>query len=74
MKKGEKSLLIPTWSGELKALMHIHKITNVQLANQLGVTKNYVSMVLNGRRRPLNAQQKFANAVNEIIKEKENEQ
>ena len=65
--------MIPTWSGEIKSLMHIHRITNVRLANRLGVTKNYVSMVLNGRRRPLNAQEKFTKAVNEIIKQRENE-
>ena len=62
--------MIPNWSGEIKSIMHVHHITNGELAQRLGVTKNYVSMVLNGRRKPLNAEEKFTNAVKEIAKER----
>ena len=55
------------WTGVLVGLMHIHRITVAQLAEKLGVTNRYVSMVLNGHREPAGAEEKFTAAVNQII-------
>ena len=38
------------WTGRLIGKMHNEKITYDELANELGVTKSYVSMILNGMR------------------------
>lgn len=57
------------WTGELVGLMHNHKITFTQLAKKMGVTNRYVSMVLNGHREPMAAEEKFRTAVNELIAE-----
>ena len=42
----------------------------LQLAEKLGVTNRYVSMVLNGHRDPQGAEARFREAVMEIIQEK----
>ncbi len=55
------------WTGDLVGLMHNHKISIQMLADKLGVTNRYVSMVLNGHREPAGAEDKFRKAVEEII-------
>lgn len=55
------------WTGVLVGKMHNKGVTYEALAAQLGVTKSYVSMVLNGARRPANARQRFNDAFNAII-------
>ena len=47
--------------------MHKFKITRTRLAEELGVTREYVSMVLNGHREPAGAKIKFQKAVDEIV-------
>lgn len=55
------------WTGVLVGKMHNKGVTYDALAAQLGVTKSYVSMVLNGARKPANACQRFNEAFNAII-------
>lgn len=55
------------WTGNLVGLMHDHKISKSQLAESLGVTREYVSMVLNEHRCPEGAEERFAAAVEAII-------
>lgn len=57
------------WTGDLVGLMHNNRITFAQLAEKLGVTNRYVSMVINGHREPAGAEQRFRTAVNELIEE-----
>ena len=56
-----------TWTGVLVGKMHNKGVTYDALAAQLGVTKSYVSMVLNGARKPANARQRFNDAFNAIV-------
>lgn len=58
------------WTGNLVGLLHDNKISKTQLANELGVTREYVSMVLNGHREPEGAEGKFTAALNRIIERK----
>ena len=64
-------MLPKEWTGNLVGLMHNKRITNIQLAEKLGVTDRYVSMVLNGHREPDGAEQRFRAAVDELIREQE---
>lgn len=57
------------WTGELVGLMHMHRITIAKLAESLGVTNRYVSMVLNGHRNPVGAEPRFRAALDRLIKE-----
>ena len=40
------------WTGALIGKMHNSKITYDEVAAELGVTKCYISMILNGKRNP----------------------
>jgi predicted transcriptional regulator len=55
------------WTGNLVGRMHNENITFENLANELGVTKAYVSMVLNGKRKPNNIRKRMESAVDSII-------
>ena len=61
------------WTGMLVERMHMNGITRIQLADKLNYTPEYVSMVLNGKRNPQNAEQVFRSALDKLIAEKERE-
>lgn len=54
------------WTAEIVGQMHKYKIAKKRLAEKMGVTPEYVSMVLNGHRNPAGAEQRFRDAVNEL--------
>ena len=58
------------WTADVIGEMHLKKVTKRQLADRLGVTPEYVSMVLNGHREPDGAEKRFRAAVDEIIQER----
>lgn len=58
------------WTGEIVGKLHANRIQQVQLAAHMGLTPEYVSMVLNGKRKPQNAEQAFRAALDELIAEK----
>lgn len=59
--------MLAQWIGDLVGNMHKFKISKTRLAEEIGVTREYVSMVLNGHREPAGAQRKFEAAVERII-------
>lgn len=54
------------WTADVIGIMHLNGIAKKQLAIELGVTPEYVSMVLNGHRTPKNAEQTFRAAVDRL--------
>lgn len=54
------------WTGDLLGEMHVKDISVSQLAEELGVTKQYVSMVLHGHRSPPDAEERFRAAVERL--------
>lgn len=58
------------WTGQLIGRMHNYKVTYDDLSKKMGLSKGYISQVLNCYRKPPNAQQRFESAVNEIIVER----
>ena len=58
------------WTGDLVGKMHNEKIRLEDVALDLGVTKAYVSMLLNCKRKPKDAREKLEHAVEEIIRRK----
>ena len=59
------------WTANIVAKLHLNKITKKRLAEQLGDTPEYISMVLNGHKTPKGAEQKFNAALDELIKTKQ---
>ncbi len=55
------------WTADVVSEMHLHRIERKVLAKQLGMTPEYISMVLNGHREPPNAEERFRSAVQTII-------
>ena len=58
------------WTGNLIGRMHNAGITRRELAEELGVSRAYISMVLNGNRTPINAKEKFEEAFKTVYQNK----
>lgn len=58
------------WTANLIAELHMNRISKKRLAEQLGYTPEYVSMVLNGHRNPNGAESEFSKALNDLIQQK----
>ena len=56
------------WTGRLIGKMHNERVSYEELGEKLGVTKSYVSMVLNGIRKPPKARERFEQAFEEVLK------
>ncbi len=59
------------WIAGAVGLMHINKITHSDIAAKMGITREYVSMILNGKKSQKDAEERFTNAINEIIVERQ---
>lgn len=55
------------WITEAIGLMHINKITQKDLARQLGYTEQYVSMIFNEKKKPKCAKEKIIAAIEALI-------
>ncbi len=60
--------MVEKWTGRLIGKMHNHGISSADVAKELGVTKAYISMILNGARKPKDSKRRLEGAVDEIIK------
>lgn len=61
------------WTGKLVGKMHINRITNRDLANELGMTEQYVSMLLTTRSNSEKGRQKLEAAFDAIIQKRKSE-
>lgn len=62
-----------SWQAEVWAGMKDNNISRAEMASELGFTPEYVSQVLNKKRVPAGAEEKFRNALTTLIsKRKEN--
>ena len=59
------------WTADVVGKMHLLRISKRQIAEQMGVTPEYVSMVLNGHREPEGAEGRFREALAVLIEKKE---
>ena len=62
---------IPKWTGILIGKMHNNSISKKDLAGKLNFSQEYISMVLNGKKTPKGARERFEATVEEIIKERD---
>lgn len=60
------------WTGELIGKMHNAGITRTELADELGYKKPYITMILNGKRKPPEARAKLEAAF-EAVKQRKAE-
>lgn len=62
------------WTGRLVGRLHNERITYEDLANEMGCTKAYISMILNGARKPDGIQKRMEEAVSAIISKRKKEE
>ena len=66
--------MLAQWICSVVGEKHKHKIKNRELAEELGMTEEYVSMVLNGHRDPAGAEEKFTAALDRIIQRRKTQE
>ena len=54
------------WTGRIVGLLHTHRITQAELAREMGVTAQYVSMVLNKKKTPKGIEERMEAAIYSI--------
>lgn len=62
--------MVEEWTGAIVAKLHINGIKGVELARELGVTPEYVSMVLNGKRPGAGMKDRMNAAIDAIVARK----
>ena len=55
------------WTGRLIGKMHNECVTYDDLAEELGVTKAYVSMILNSKKKPTGIQERMETAFESVV-------
>ena len=66
----ERSIDLENWIAAVVGKMHIHKITQSELAEQLCVRRDYLNKILNGFEKPANAKQRITKALDELVASK----
>lgn len=55
------------WTGHIVGLLHMHRIKQTELASELGLTAQYISMVLNGKKTSQGIDKRMENAIKSIL-------
>lgn len=58
------------WIAKAVGEMHINKISQADVGKKMGVSSDYVWMILNGKKNPKNAKERVMSAIYEIIEER----
>lgn len=59
--------MLEAWTGRAVGKMHTNRISFEEVAAEMGVTRAYISMILNGRRKPPDARKRVEGAIDAII-------
>ncbi len=55
------------WIAVVVGKMHIYRITQIELAKHMGVTNDYISLILRGKKTPKGAEERITKALDELI-------
>lgn len=58
------------WTGRLVGRMHNEGVTLADLAEELGVSKSYISMILSGARKPEGIRERMETAFFAVLKKR----
>ncbi len=59
--------MLAQWIGDFVGRMHRHKVTSTQIAQEMDVTREYISMILNGHREPNGIEQRMNDALDSLV-------
>lgn len=62
--------MLAQWIGDFAGRMRLHRVTITQIAKEMGVTREYLSMILNGHREPPGIDKRVNDALDNIIEKK----
>ena len=65
--------MLAQWIGDVVGRMHRHRITITQIAQEMGVTREYLSMILNGHREPPEIEKRMNDALDSVIEKNRTE-
>lgn len=66
----ERSIDLEKWIATVVGKMHVNKIKQTELAEKLGIRRDYLNKILNGADRPANAEERITKALDELIVER----
>ena len=58
--------MLAQWIGDFVGRMHRHRITITELAQEMDVTREYLSMILNGHREPGGIEKRLNDALDNL--------
>lgn len=61
------------WTGVLVGKMHNERVTYQDMADEMAVTKSYISMILNGSRKPKGIKERMENAFASVVEKRKSE-
>ena len=59
--------MLAQWIGDFIGRMHRHRVKITQIAQEMGVTREYLSMILNGHREPKGIEKRMNDALDSVI-------
>lgn len=59
--------MLAQWIGDFVGRMHRNRVTITQISQEMGVTREYLSLILNGHREPQGAEQRMNDALDRVI-------
>ena len=58
------------WIAGVVGKMHVHGITQIELAKKVGISRVFLNQVLHGKEKGSNMKERITAALDELIKEK----
>lgn len=59
--------MLAQWIGDFVGKMHRHRVTITEVAEEMDVTREYLSMILNGHREPSGIEERMNAALDALI-------
>lgn len=59
--------MLAQWIGDFVGRMHRNRLTITQVAREMDVTREYLSMILNGHKEPKGIEQRMNDALDNLI-------
>lgn len=66
--------MLAQWIGDFVGRMHRHRVTITQIAQEMGVTREYLSLILNGHREPPGIEKRMNDALDSVIEKNSTEE
>ena len=63
--------MLAQWIGDFVGRMHRHRVTITQLSQEMGVTREYLSAILNGHREPVGIEKRMNDALTSVVEKRD---